>query len=219
MAQRRNFSWESLDAHACLIVQWFWLFATSWTIAHQAPLSMGFSRQKYWSGLPFPSPLDLPIPGTELASLVFKLHCRQILYALSHWENLKSLDVRYVNAQAQIREVIRNTGLVLTPRSYTNHLCLADDFKGNTVCVLGSTLLSLFLWWRSQSLRALPEALEWSCYHCGVRGPRGSRAVPSVFFRLASRVIFLSSLLKRLKNWRGVENFLKWKRGKYSLGF
>ena len=41
------------------------LFATSWTIAYQAPLSMGFSRQKYWSGFPFPSPGDLPDPGIE----------------------------------------------------------------------------------------------------------------------------------------------------------
>ena len=41
------------------------LFATPWTIAHQAPPFMGFSRQEYWSGLPFPSPEDLPNPGTE----------------------------------------------------------------------------------------------------------------------------------------------------------
>ena len=41
------------------------LFATPWTIAHQAPPSMGFSRQEYWSGLPFPSPGDLPDPGVE----------------------------------------------------------------------------------------------------------------------------------------------------------
>ena len=39
------------------------LFATPWTVAHQAPLSMGFSRQEYWGGLPFPSPGDLPDPG------------------------------------------------------------------------------------------------------------------------------------------------------------
>ena len=39
-----------------------------WTVAHQAPLSMGFSRQEYWSGLPFPSPEDLPDPGIELGS-------------------------------------------------------------------------------------------------------------------------------------------------------
>ena len=41
------------------------LLATPWTVAHQAPLSMGFSRQEYWSGLPFPSPGDLPDTGIE----------------------------------------------------------------------------------------------------------------------------------------------------------
>ena len=40
-------------------------FATPWTVAYQAPLSMGFSRQEYWSGLPFPSPGDRPNPGIE----------------------------------------------------------------------------------------------------------------------------------------------------------
>ena len=44
------------------------LFATPGTVAHQAPLSMGCSRQEYGSGLPFPSPGDLPAPGTEPAS-------------------------------------------------------------------------------------------------------------------------------------------------------
>ena len=42
-----------------------WLFATQWTVAHQAPPSMGFSRQEYWNGLPFPSLGDLPDPGIE----------------------------------------------------------------------------------------------------------------------------------------------------------
>ena len=42
------------------------LFSTPWTVAHQAPLSMGFPRQEYWSGLPFPSPGDLPDPGIKL---------------------------------------------------------------------------------------------------------------------------------------------------------
>ena len=45
------------------------LFATPWTVAHQAPPLMGFSRQEYWSGLPFPSPGDLLDPGIEPASL------------------------------------------------------------------------------------------------------------------------------------------------------
>ena len=41
------------------------LFAIPWTVAYQAPLSMGFSMQEYWSGLPFPSPGEIPNPGIE----------------------------------------------------------------------------------------------------------------------------------------------------------
>ena len=44
------------------------LFTTPWTVALQAPLSMGFYKQEYWSGLPFPSPGDLPNPGIEPGS-------------------------------------------------------------------------------------------------------------------------------------------------------
>ena len=44
------------------------LLETPWTVAHQAPPSMGFPRQEYWNGLPFPSPGDLPDPGVELGS-------------------------------------------------------------------------------------------------------------------------------------------------------
>ena len=47
-----------------------WLFVTPWTVAHQAPLSMGFSRQEHWSGLPLPSPGDLSNPGIEPMSLM-----------------------------------------------------------------------------------------------------------------------------------------------------
>ena len=45
-----------------------WLFVTPWTVAHQDPPFMEFSRQEYWSGLPFPSPGDLPNPGIEPGS-------------------------------------------------------------------------------------------------------------------------------------------------------
>ena len=45
------------------------LFVTPWAVAHQAPLSVEFSRQEYWSGLPFPAPGDLPAPGVEPMSL------------------------------------------------------------------------------------------------------------------------------------------------------
>ena len=47
------------------------LFATPWMVVCQAPLSMGFSRQEHWSGLPFLSPGDLPDPGMEPTSLAF----------------------------------------------------------------------------------------------------------------------------------------------------
>ena len=59
------------------------LFATPWTIACQASLSLRFSRQEYWSGLPFPTLGDLPHPGTELKSPVG----RWILY---HWATQKT---------------------------------------------------------------------------------------------------------------------------------
>ena len=45
-----------------------WLSATQWTVAHQAPMSMGFSRQEYWTGLPFPSSGGLPNPGIQVGS-------------------------------------------------------------------------------------------------------------------------------------------------------
>ena len=56
-------------------------FATLWTVACQATLSMGFSRQEYWSGLPFPPPEDLPNPGIEPTSP--SLQADSLL--LSHW--------------------------------------------------------------------------------------------------------------------------------------
>ena len=65
------------------------LFGIPWTVAHQVPPSMQFSRQKYWSGLPFPSPGDLPNTGIEPGLP----HCGQTLYHLSHcaipWNNSK----------------------------------------------------------------------------------------------------------------------------------
>ena len=56
------------------------LFAAPWTVSYQDPLSMGFFQAEYWSGLPFPSPGDLPNPGSNPGLP----HCRQMLYHLSH---------------------------------------------------------------------------------------------------------------------------------------
>ena len=65
------------------------LFATPWSVARQASLSLGFPRQEYWSGVPFPPPGDLPDPGIEPASHVL-LHCRQVLYPLSRQGSLRA---------------------------------------------------------------------------------------------------------------------------------
>ena len=58
--------------HACSVASIESNSVTPWTVAHQVSLSMGFSRQKYWSGLPFP-PGDLPSPGVEPTSLTSAL--------------------------------------------------------------------------------------------------------------------------------------------------
>ena len=77
--------WQGCILLLCLfnlhaeLVAWLsrvWLFVTPWTVAYQTPPSMGFSRPEYWSGLPFPSPGDLPNPGIEPRS-------GQTLYHLS----------------------------------------------------------------------------------------------------------------------------------------
>ena len=81
-----SFSWPAFSMRTVWTSQWrvrghesemkplshVWLFASPWTVAHQAPLSMGFSRQEYWSALPFPSPGDLPDPGIEPAATIAK---------------------------------------------------------------------------------------------------------------------------------------------------
>ena len=69
--------WKKVKVKSLSQVQ---LFATPWTVACQAPPSVGFSRQEYCSGLPFPFPGYLPNLGSDPRLL----HCRQILYHLSH---------------------------------------------------------------------------------------------------------------------------------------
>ena len=82
---RKNRKKEKVGVNACslfhdagmqvCVLSHVRLFAVPWTVACQAPLSMGFSRQEYWSELPFPPPGDLPDPRTEAASL-----------CLLHWQ-------------------------------------------------------------------------------------------------------------------------------------
>ena len=73
-----------------------WLFVTPWTVAHQAPVSMGFSRQEYWSGLPCPPPGDLPDPelnqqpSVSYTSKRFFLLFVFVCLFFNHWSHLGS---------------------------------------------------------------------------------------------------------------------------------
>ena len=81
----------SMHAYVLSCFSCVWLSATPWTVAGQAPLSMGFSRKEYWSGLLCPSPGDLPNPGIEPASLVSPALAGRFFTASATWESLFSL--------------------------------------------------------------------------------------------------------------------------------
>ena len=74
--------------HACMLscFSHVWFFVTLWTIAHQGPLSQGFSRQEYWSGLPWPPPGDLPGPGIKPASLMSPALAGKFFTTIATWE-------------------------------------------------------------------------------------------------------------------------------------
>ena len=82
------FSWNTVSIcilHACVLSH-VRLFYDPWTVACQAPLSMAFSRQEWWSGLPVPSPVDLPNPGIEPASLLSPALSRKFFTTCATWE-------------------------------------------------------------------------------------------------------------------------------------
>ena len=85
------------------------LFVTPWTVAYQAPLFMGFSRQEYWSGLPFPSPGDLPNPGIEPGSPVLQtdaLPSEPLCNKIGIEENIFNLTQLFKNRLAQISDLL-----------------------------------------------------------------------------------------------------------------
>ena len=73
------------DLIACML-SCVWLFVTPWTVTQQAPLSIGLFQQEYWSGLPFPSPEDLPNPKIELTSLATPALTDRFFIISATWE-------------------------------------------------------------------------------------------------------------------------------------
>ena len=93
-----SFSSLALTSGACVLSPFshVQLFATLWTAAHQAPLSMGFSRQEYWSGLPCPPLGDLPNPRIEPASPMSPALAGRFFTTSATWEALTAGGVRLI---------------------------------------------------------------------------------------------------------------------------
>ena len=111
------------------------LFATPWTVAYQTSPSMGFFRQEYWSGLPFPSPRDLPDQGSNPDLL----HCTQTLYPLSHQGSpIWFLDIWLITGkrgawQATVHRVPKNWTWLKWLSTHNFHLILKVKFLEETV--------------------------------------------------------------------------------------
>ena len=97
------FSWCLFRvSYVCVfMLSCLWLCATTWTVACQAPLSVGFPKQEYWSGLP-PSPGDLPDPGIELRSLALQaVSCISVRF-FTDCAARETLSISYSNSNQQL---------------------------------------------------------------------------------------------------------------------
>ena len=160
------------------------LFATPWTVAHQAPLSMGFSRQEYWSGLPFPSPEDLPNPGIEPRSPAlqadaltselpgkptrpFRYDLNQIPYhyTVEVINRFKGLDLieRLMNYRRRFMTLYRRQKSRPSPRKRNakkQNGCLRRPYTPTPGCaVIRETGMQLLDSWNSLSASTLQTAL------------------------------------------------------------
>ena len=126
-----------------------WLFATPWTVAHKAPLSMEFSRQEYWSGLPFPSPGDLLSPGIEPRAF--------------------ALQADALPSEPPGKHLCREQGysLVVVPGlSSTGSVAVAHGFSCSAACGIspGQGSNSHFLHWQADSWPLSPQGSPCMCF-------------------------------------------------------
>ena len=128
------------------------LFATPWTVACQAPLSMRFFRQEYWNGLPFPTPGDLPNPGIESTSLMSPALAFRFFYFFdnSHsvWraslvaEMVKNLPAMQETQVRSLKEMTTHSSILAWRILWTEELGTFILCEGYD---MGSTAVS-FLW-------------------------------------------------------------------------
>ena len=124
-----NFNlWECM--HLCMLSH-VWLFATLWTVAHKAPLTMGFPRQECWSGLPLPPLGIFPTQGLNL----HLLHCRWILY---HWATWEALCLGRTFTKEPVTVCSKHTagvlGWIVFPPTF---ICWCPSYPRTSECGLG----------------------------------------------------------------------------------
>ena len=112
------------------------LFATPRTVAHQAPLSMGFSRQEYWSGLPCPPPGDVPNPGIESMSLMSPALAGGFFTTSASWEAQSS-------PPPPLNQVLW-ASLPEVPSKHDSINMCADDLNSLLSCSLKPTFFSQY---------------------------------------------------------------------------
>ena len=107
---------------ACLLshVSRVRFFTTPWTVSHQLPLSMGFSRQEYWNGLPFPLPEDLSDPGIEPTSLASPALAGGFFTTNITWE-AKNMTIQF-SSVSQLCPILCNPMDCSTPGLPVHHL-------------------------------------------------------------------------------------------------
>ena len=105
-------------------------FANPWTVAHQAPLSMGFPRQEYWSGLPWPPPGDLPDPGIELLSPAL---AGRLFTPSATWEALHNYLGKIIRTARKKRNCSFRVWFSLEGRTEGNEL-VKVEWEDNSIC-------------------------------------------------------------------------------------
>ena len=149
----------SLVPKSCLTL------ATPWTVACQAPLSVGFSRQEYWSGLPFPSPGDLPDPGIETGSPAVQEDSLPTELWINVYSNIKR------------RRQWQPTPVLLPGKSHGQRILVGCSPWGRTesrhdwhdLAAAAATILSLLIYFHlfRSSLIFLVNVLCYSAYNLG----------------------------------------------------
>ena len=99
-----------------------WLFVAPWAIAHQAPLSMGFTRQEHWSGLPLHTPGDLPDPGIEPMYLASPAVARGFFTPSATWKIVFHLVLRPPPVHRHLQMSSNGTSVRILPSAEISHL-------------------------------------------------------------------------------------------------